>query len=304
MIDFSKAFDIDNGIQDIFLNQTIDLPGFGSGSLPPEYQGAYLLRTDECSAGLRMRHTGPNPLPAKDGSTQHLRFVDGMQVTFSAYLWQVTSGAGLGQKPACDEPLQMLMDGLDRALQNLRRPDPATGLDGRIIYYCERDDCSRILDGVRLLEGPLWEFDQQREIMGVTFTLDSPFPYWLSITETTSSSWSATITNEGSCPMFPVWKVYGDTDGFTLRNDTYDLEIIYDDDFPGASFISTPNYVEIDTFRETAFLNGSGDNRIAGIDVENSTFWPLFPGDNLIQVSGKGTFAAPTAEMLWNYAWC
>ena len=46
------------------------------------------------------------------------------------------------------------------------------------------------------------------------------------------------------------------------------------------------DYVEVVFFTGTAYLNGSSENRKAGIDMRYSEFFPLIPGVNLIQVDG------------------
>jgi hypothetical protein len=100
-----------------------------------------------------------------------------------------------------------------------------------------------------------------------------------------------------------VWQVEGPTDGFQLENVISGDVIVYDAALPGADPIGGGDYVEINTFYGTAFLNGDGADMLAGIDPNLTTFWPLNVGPNDVDVTGLGTFAAPNATLVWHHAW-
>lgn len=97
--------------------------------------------------------------------------------------------------------------------------------------------------------------------------------------------------------MWPVFKVYGPSTGFTLSNDTTDLMIVWDANLPGASPLGGGDYIEIDTFRGVAYLNGDGANEKVGIVVAQTDFFPLVPGANVVSLSG-----AASVDVLWQGA--
>jgi phage-related protein len=96
------------------------------------------------------------------------------------------------------------------------------------------------------------------------------------------------LNNTGNAVMYPVFQVTGGG-AFTLSNDTTGLAIIFTGSYSG--------YAEIDTFRNTIYQNGSGANLKDGIDVENSDFFGLVPGNNVISISGG------SVTVLWQAAW-
>ena len=128
----------------------------------------------------------------------------------------------------------------------------------------------------------------QRDIRA-TLLFDSPFPYAIDFTqEDDTTSGSIVLNNTGNTPFYPVFKVTGGG-AFTLSNDTTGFAIVYTGSYSG--------YAEIDTFRNTIYENGNGANLKDGLDVENSDFFSLVPGNNVISISGG------TVEILWQAAW-
>lgn len=156
---------------------------------------------------------------------------------------------------------------------------------------------ARILGDVRLNEDPTSALDTWTTF---AFSLHSPFPYAIDETETTTSigdGASVTISNPGNCPVYPNVKVYGAASAFTYSNATYGIDMIYDDSLPGAIAIGGGDYGFFGHFANNVFLNGSSDNLIAGVDIENSDFFPLMPGDNEIGISGAAM------DLVWNAGW-
>ena len=65
----------------------------------------------------------------------------------------------------------------------------------------------------------------------------------------------------------------------------------------GADSIAGGSYAEIDTFRNTIFLNGSGANLKAGVDELSSEYFGLRVGENEIAIDGA------SVDVLWAPAW-
>src|SRR6185295_4647970 len=116
---------------------------------------------------------------------------------------------------------------------------------------------------------------------------------------------TAILNNSGTAPFWPVFKVYGPFDSFQIENssnlddDGNPMIILYQDILPGAVPIGGSDYIEIDCFRNTVYLNGSGDTRKAGINIIESDFWNLIVGNSTVTVSGGGSNAAPNVDILW-----
>lgn len=225
---------------------------------------------EQCDVGAEVR-VNTEPVPQGDGSVFHRRFRAGMVLHFTANVWKDGAIAMGTDRQELVEELALHLN----ALQNS---------DGRLIWSLP-DGGERMLDRIRILERPGYQGSLLKQI---TFAVESPFPYALTHQEqelATITS-SLTITNNGDCDTYPVWKVNGASTGFTLTNTTTGLAIVYDDGLPGASSIASGHYVEIDTFRNTAWLDGDAANRKAGIDLLQTDFFPLVPGDNDIEITG------------------
>lgn len=237
---------------------------------------------EQCDIGADLRVNTEN-LPGGDGSLFHRRFKRGMVLRFSAALYSDGAVAdGTGRAGLLDDLRTHL-----NALQNG---------DGRIAWDVPGGS-TRMLDRIRLLERLTYQGGWAKT---VSFVVESPFPYALTEAEQEleTITGSATITNNGTADTYPVWKVYGASTGFTLTNTTTGLAIVYDDSLPGAASIGGGDYVEIDTFRNTAYLNGDEGNRKPGIDLLQTDFFPLVPGENAITITGA------TVDALVNDGWC
>jgi phage-related protein len=135
----------------------------------------------------------------------------------------------------------------------------------------------------------------------VSFTVDCALPYAEDLTQSTIAldSTGVTVTNYGNRPTYPVWKLNGPFTQQSLTNMTTGDVFYYDENFPGAPNIGAGEYIEIDTFRNTAYKNGSGANCKPGIDMELSEFFSVAPGSHTLVLSSPGS----TGTALWNNAW-
>lgn len=255
-------------------------------------QPGYLLDRTACEAGADIRDTKDN-VPQADGSILHRRFYTGYECKLTCSYWEDDENV------ACEDVAREMHDNLMRALRSLQEDS------GRLVWT-PSGAANRMFDEVRLLVRAAVSV-QESSLIVVSFTLDTPFPYAQDETETTTSFTNASPTqhldNTGSAPFYPVWKVHGPTSGFTISNVTTGEEIVYDADLPGASAIASGHYAEIDTFRNTVYLDGSSSNLKPGIEILNSDFFPLEVGDNEITIFGEGTFPAPDTDCLWQAAW-
>jgi hypothetical protein len=255
----------------------------------------YLLDATACDAGAEIRDTKEN-VPQADGSLLHRRFYTGYDCKLAMSYWENAT------TPACEDVATDMHDDMMRCLRSLQDGD------GRLLWT-PTGKAQRMFDAIRLLDRMTLrpQGSEQGLLLGASFTLDTPFPYAQDAAETVTdfsgSNLTQTLDNTGSAPFYPVWKIYGPIFYFTISNVTTGLDIIYDADLPGAVGIGGGDYAEIDTFRNTIYLNGDGANLKPGIDIENSDFFPLAVGDNQITVSGEGTFPAPDVDCLWQPAW-
>jgi phage-related protein len=131
----------------------------------------------------------------------------------------------------------------------------------------------------------------------ITVTVDCALPYAEDLTQQSVAIpfGGAVVTNYGNRPSYPVWKINAGL--FTLTNVTTGDSFSFDDTLPGCANVGA-GYVEIDTFRNTAYLNGSGANLKPGIVMSSSDFFLIPPGANTITISGGNT-----GTCLLNSAW-
>ncbi len=129
----------------------------------------------------------------------------------------------------------------------------------------------------------------------------APFGSDARITATTA------LTNAGTVNFYPVFKVNGPFTAFTLRNNSVldsqgnPLDIVYDGNLPGAQSVAGGHYAEIDTFRNTVYLDGNLANLKPGINILFSDFWWLQPGTNNVRFeSDSGT---ASVDVLWQAAY-
>jgi len=232
----------------------------------------YLLNSENCTSRRAIR-AASDPIAGGDGEVFHDRYANGYEMELAIQLWETD------QRIACDDVLCEMRDELYGHLWSILRPQDD---GGRISWSPSCEGGDRILDAVRLLalQDPEIGDKGQTEIKA---TIDSPFPYAISIFEdVVSLSGSTTLPNPGNVPFYPVFKVNGATSSFTITNNDTGLAYVYSgQSIPGGS------YGEIDMFRGgIIYLNGDGANLKAGIDVLNSDVLYIEPGGNSFTISG------------------
>lgn len=254
----------------------------------------------------------PNPykiVPAKlrpvtdsisqaDGSSLQPPYVDGLVGSFYMEFWvQNDPNESSDQSPACGADLRQMGELLTLHLNALRSYSADPGDQQRLLWQPTGYGDARLIDSLLLAA---WEDPEPFDASGgsgmsVTFELATPFPYAIDATEidtTIAGGSSGTITNAGNAAQSMVTRTHGPTSAFVIENlDTGELL-----SYSGAA-IGGGDYAEIDWFRGTIFLNGSGANLIAGLDPAATDFWTLRPGVNNIAVTGGDT------DFLSNAAW-
>lgn len=261
-------------------------PYSGTLSFNVQTDRLYLLDQSGCNMTISVRSTTDN-VPQANGSILHHRFLTGTQIQLAVWLMEDT------ENPACDILLADMLDDLSGALRSLLN---AGDNAGRLAWEVAGKN-DRMLDDCRLLVYPAYTMNANGSL---NVTIDSQYPYAQDLGQTTTNiaaSGNATLTNTGSAEYDPVFKVYGATTAFTLTNITTGLQFVYDSTLPGAAAIGAGSYAEIDTFRNTIFLNGSGANLKAGVDELNSDYWGLATGANSVTITGA------SVDVLWADAW-
>jgi len=255
--------------------------------------GQFLLNPGSCEAQIPLRVTD-DPIPQADGEITHERFYLGYLMTLAVQLWT-------GATFACDDDLQEMADLLMTSVRGMARAVSDLPNAESRVYWTPEGSPQRMIRRVLLNEPLTWEL-----IGGggteATFQVKSMYPYAWDATEITTSL-PDNLINTGTADMWPVIKVFGPTSSFTITNgDVLDAEgnatsIIYSSGNAGGSVVDPGDYIEIDTFRNTMYLNGNGANMKPGLTVMESDFFPIQVGDNNITITGA------TADVLWQNAW-
>lgn len=266
----------------------------GSLSLnnPDSPDGYFLTAKDGAESGSGIRSTG-DPVPQGGGTIWHRGFDNGYVVKIPVFYYvNETTPANALSTPTSQEMDDLLMRHMRSILNG-----------GGRLFYNPTGLPQRLLDQLQLVAQPtVTEADAQT---GTVIQLGSPFPYLIDFTQIetdlSAGSPSATLTNTGSAPYFPVFQVFGPFSDFTLTNSTTGKAVIYSDALPGAVPVGSGDYIEISTFQNSVYLNGNGASRKAGIDILNSEFFTLEVGDNDLTITSAGT--APNVKILWQAAW-
>lgn len=235
----------------------------------------YLLVQSGCDMGAPLRVTKDN-VPQGNGSIMHRRFESGYECTLTMQLWD-------GDNPACDAALVRMLDAINKHARGLLN---AGDNQGRL-RWTPTGANERMLDDIRLLERVVVQVPENGLGVQVTFAVDTAYPYAQEYTQQ-STALNATLTNTGTVAYWPVVKVFGPTSAFTLTNVTTGLQMVY-----SGTAIGGGDYVEIDMFRNTMYLNGNGANRISSLNMLTSDFFPLEVGANALTITGA------TATVLW-----
>lgn len=247
---------------------------YGDLSLNASTGDRYLLVNAECDMWQDVRAQLLNIAQA-DGSLIQDRFSTGTRLKLVVSLWY-------NDDIACDDDLQRMVDNLSKHAWSMLH----AAWSGRFLWSPAGENV-RMLDYMQVTERMTWDY--KNADVRATLLFDSPFPYAMEFTQHDDSfSGSQVLNNTGNTTFYPVFKVTGGG-AFTLSNDTSGESIVYTGSYSG--------YAEIDTFRNTIYENGNGANLKDGLDVENSDFWGLVPGNNVVTISGG------TVEVLWQPAW-
>lgn len=273
-----------------------------------QVEGRYLLDPAACAGGVEGIRAEKYGIPNADGAYLRRRFDAGYVLHLVMQLW--TPGNAPESVPACSsssEPVQTSPSATSMVDLFTRHARSIQNGGGRFLWTPNvPGNAVRLLDDLWMLTPPVVTVAGGFTSLSCDF--DTRFPYAIDFTQTITAFSSGddehVLTNTGTSSFWPVWKIYGPCDGFSIENLTTDEVIVGDKDFPGASAIPGGSYLEIDTFRNTAYLNGDGANYLPFIDVEDSTFFPLEVGDNDILVLDDGSGGGvPDVDCLWQNAW-
>lgn len=239
----------------------------------------YVIVPEDARDQIELRVTDTF-IPAADGAIPNRRFKGFYRTTLPIQL-------RVGDAPACDEDLTEMTDTLMGWLDSMLNDE------GRLLWT-PPGAAQRMYDEVRWHDAVEWSLDENG-ITRLTFGLDTPFPYAIAAAQTTVNvSGPTVLNNTGNTKFWPVIKVNGPTAGFTISNTTTGEEIVYDSALPGAIPIGGGDYGEIDTFRNTFYLNGDQTNLKPGLVMTDSDFWGLPPGLNALDTDG------PDYDVLFN----
>ena len=275
----------------------------GTLDLNTETGYLYLLEASGCDGGVDLRVTEDN-IPQGNGDIPHRAFTTGYKIRLLLQLrtridptWAQSEAP-----PACDGDVTTMLDTLGLHINEILNQTTQAGVFQRL-WWTPTGQPERMLNDIRLLERPVVTRTES-DVTRVSFAVFSPFPYYLSHADTTTAftdGETATLANDGNCDYYPVFRVNGPTSAFTITNNTEldddgnPLEIVYDSTLPGAVAIPPGHYVEIDCFRNTAYLDGDVASRMAGIDIQASDFFTISPPGNSITIVGA-TMDAITAS--------
>jgi len=283
----------------------LDLNPFLSGTTGPQW----ILQPEKCQAGSAKRVARDNS-PQKGGEIVHRHFKAGLVMQLGMLGVNVIAtdtDGGATILPACGSDLVDLFDNLLLVLNAMENSD------GRMIWT-PTGHATRLMDAARWLGSDgqaggaftsVVTTPESDVFTAAEFALLSPLPYAMDYTQIVTNLTSgvpAVLDNTGNTDFFPVIHVFGPTSLFTITNITNSLSLTYDASLPGASSVGGAQAIEFDFFRETAYFGPTlgpwtGANAKPGIDVLASDFWPLTPGNNIVEITGAN------ATVLWQAAY-
>lgn len=293
--DWSNPFELVTPVGPLKLNWT-----------DPATGRRFQLNPAKCSAILPVRTTDADDVPQGDGKIPHRRWFSGYGAHLAIEPWIAPVGPDpnlvdpYGEAAAaCDSDLVEMLDLLGLHKNAIIRTGLVSGLPNARLIWTPSGHANRMLDRCQLQSGAdLAVTEGSLGGVQVEFDIDTPYPYYISETEIDTVLYEsgttefAVIENCGNIDGFLVVQVFGPTSLFFMANmdaldmDGNPLEFIYDAALPGAVPIGAGDYIEFDFFRGSAYLNGSGAKRMAGLDMRISEFFPLIPGDNTLNVLG------------------
>jgi hypothetical protein len=265
--------------------------------------GFYILDKGGCEASVESIRAEKFGIPQADGSYLRKRFTTGYVVKLACEYWVDAQNSACASTSLTSREMN---DVLMRHLRSILN-------GGGRLKWTPTGANTRIIDDLWLLSAP--QLVEGDGFTGVQFVLDTRFPYAIDLTQTLTTfavgGDTHTLTNTGTSPFFPVWKIYaGASPGKYVKitrqaaDPADDLSIVFD------STLATPDltipaghYIEIDTFRETVYLDGDGANYKSTIDIEATDFFQLEVGDNLIVTTGDGSDSVLAVDCLWQPAW-
>ncbi len=255
----------------------------------------FLLVSSGCDGGVDLRVT-EDQVPQGNGDIPHRAFTSGYKIRLLLELRDQTDPEWPQAEapPACGRGLTDMLDELGLHINEILNAEPdGTGLFQRL-WWAPDGLPERMLNKIRLLERPVVTMDGSSPPR-VAFAVFSEFPYYMShgdVTTAFADGDTKTLANGGTCEYFPVFEVHGPTSAFTITNNSQldeqgnPLEIVYDATLPGAVPIPGGHSVEINCFKNTAYLDGNVASRIAGIDLEMSDFFTIQAGGDSISIIG------------------
>lgn len=230
------------------------------------------------SFGRRSIRATRTDKPQGDGTILHKRWSQGFELQIAVQLWQTEEDC------ACDVVLNEMYDELRGHLWKYLRPEDVDQDGGRALWTPSGKD-PRMMDAAKLLSLADPEEDSETGCMQIIFVLDSPFPYAISQAQTVTNinGIAGSVTNNGNVDFWPVLKIY--TDGIDIVNNTTGKQISFIGGCLGGGA-----YIEVDTFRGTAYVDGDQANAKPCIDVQINDFFPLVSGANQIDSTGSVDF--------------
>jgi len=298
MIDWTIPYTLTSPQGTLLFNQATGSPYTSNANY------LFLLDDEKCSETPGPLRISQDNIPQFDGWIIHPSFLQGMQLKLDVSFW--IEGGGVDNRiPACDADLCVMWDTLLLHIKALTNPTilDLVGGDCRI-GYTPACAAARMIDRIQVIEWPT--VTKATPLTSAAFTLASTFPYEIDQAEDTPNliddGDTEVLVNNGNTDMYPVYRAHGPFTAFEILNQTTGLYIAYDGAFPpGSMSVASGHYIEIDTFRNTVYLDGSSANRLAAINMLVSDFFPLVPGSNSIEFASNSGSA--TLDVLWQSAW-
>lgn len=272
----------------------------------PDTKRRFQLVPAKCNANLPVRVTADD-VPQGDGAIPHRRWRSGFTVHLAVELLidpdgdENEIGPEGTQEAACDADLVAMLDLLGLHINAMIRTGLVSGFPNARLFFTPSGIVGttplgdRMFDRLQLQTGGAVSLTDGDIGPAVEFDLDTALPYYIEAEETDTEiagTGSEVVTNAGNTNYYPVVQIHGPTSFAELVNfsivdlDGNPLVLIYDAGLPGALPIASGHYVEVNFFTGGAFLDGSGANRKAAIDLRFSEFFPLVPGDNDLSIFG------------------
>jgi hypothetical protein len=256
---------------------TLQAPDSSTLLLNTDIGGGRIYRLNpKRSIGRRAIRSTVTPKPQGHGSILHRRWADGSELQLAIQLWD-------GTEIACNDVLVDMYDDLRGHLWKYLSPEEYDADGGRAIWTPE-GKAARMVDAAKLLSLADPDEDAETGATELVVILDTPFPYAIAHAEAvTNVNGAGTVSNNGNVDFWPVIKMNGD--GGDITNNTTGKVISID-----AGCLGGGSYIEIDTFRKTAYVDGDQANAKPCVDVLQTEFFALRPGANSITTTVSSDF--------------